>query len=153
MNNKKVEPDCTPLIKKIHRTQPGYMHLISSTLRDVLRFGAVGIIATAIHLGIALSLNIVAGFSPLASNTIAFLCALLASYLGNLKWAFGAQEHNAVRAGKFLITACIGFLVNSAILAFLVNEQIMSDPLAIVVSVFCVPLITFVTFKFWVFKR
>lgn len=153
MNKKKDGASCDWLLQKIQQVDSGHLHLISSTLRDALRFGAVGIIATAVHLGVALSLNVGAGFSALASNTIAFCCALQVSYFGNLKWVFGVQEHNKIRSGKFLITTCTGFLLNSTILALLVKEQIMPDPLAIVVSVFCVPLFTFVTFKFWVFRR
>lgn len=153
MNNEKVDVSRDPLLQRTPQAESNQLGLISSTLRHALRFGIVGITATAIHLAVALSLNIGLGLSALASNTAAFFCALLASYLGNLKWVFGAQEHNKIRAGKFFVTAGAGFLLNSTILALLVTQQIMPEALAIVVSVFCVPLATFAAFKFWVFRR
>lgn len=126
---------------------------LSATFVHAIRFGIVGITATAVHLGIALSLNVLLDITALVSNSVAFCGALLVSYFGNLRWAFGTQQHNVLRAGKFLLTAFSGFIINTVILAFLVSKQIFPDALAIIVSVFFVPLVTFVAFKFWVFSR
>ncbi|MBQ0799670.1 MAG: GtrA family protein [Porticoccaceae bacterium] len=125
----------------------------TDTMIHIVRFAVVGISATAVHLGVALCLNMAIGISALVSNIIAFCCALLVSYFGNLKWVFRVKEQNKFRAGKFLITALSGFFLNNTILVLLITQGLMADALAIVVSVFCVPLITFVAFKFWVFAR
>ena len=46
------------------------------TLRQISRFGLVGIIATAVHVGVGLGLHEGADLRPLWANLIAFGCAL-----------------------------------------------------------------------------
>jgi putative flippase GtrA len=55
------------------------------TLRQISRFGFVGIVATAVHVGVGLGLHEGADMRPLWANLIAFCCALGVSFFGQIR--------------------------------------------------------------------
>lgn len=113
------------------------------------RFAIIGLLATAVHLSLVrlyfFSIN---QPSEYIANIIGFSVAFLVSYLGHRHFTF-RQKGDFF---KFLVVAFVGFILNNAILASLLHQARLTGWLAVTVSTLCVPIITFILAKFWVFK-
>ena len=66
----------------VYDARPRDERSIMLILEQLSRFGFVGVMATAVHVGVGLGLNEFAGFPPLWANLIAFGCALGVSFFG-----------------------------------------------------------------------
>lgn len=121
-----------------------------------LRFGVVGLTATAVHVGAFAALIELAGLAPLAANLAAFAVAVAVSFVGHFHWTFRAQTARrdvAVRRAfvRFALVACVGLALNSLAVFVVVDLMALSYRYAIVIMVFVVPLVVFAIAKFWVF--
>ena len=77
-------------------------------LRQVFKFGLVGVLATLVHLLIGFLL-LQAGWNPLAANAVAFSVAFLVSFFGHLRYSFADQNvDTSTSLWKFVIVALIG---------------------------------------------
>lgn len=65
---------------------PDQPHL--ATIKDFLRFGAIGFLATVIHIGIAVALVEDSMTTPVAANAIAFFPANAFAYFANSRFNF-----------------------------------------------------------------
>lgn len=59
--------------------------------RSMLRFAAVGILATLTHVAVAAWVLWTLGWSSAAANGLAFVIANLVSYMGNTCWSFATR--------------------------------------------------------------
>lgn len=116
------------------------------------RFGIVGMVATAVHIMIVWLLLAFMAFSPLVANTFAFLTAFGISFFGHYRWTFGSPGNTGRAIKRFLLISVSAFVVNTLLLAFLVRGEWFSPTIAAIFSAAVVPLITFVTSRFWGFQ-
>src|SRR6188474_377402 len=84
---------------------------------ELMRFGVVGISASAVHLAVVLLL-VPLTVPPLVANVAAFGIAFQISYYGHRNWTFRA---NGARASymKLLIVSLASFAINEALYAVL----------------------------------
>lgn len=127
----------------------------SQILFELLRFGSVGLIATAIHSGVYLTA--LHFMIPQAANLGGYLCALLVSYLGHGKVTFrqSAQDAEAPsgRRWKFAIVSMLGLFLNSAFV-YLCENVLASAPWVAVIFIGGItPAITYIFLKLWVFAE
>ena len=116
------------------------------------RFGAVGLLATLVHVAVGLGLAGAFGIAPLAANFAAFSVAVLVSYLGNRGWTFGLDGSGRLdQLPKFLVTAVLGLALNQALVFVLVERLGWSYGAALAVVVAVVPLVSFAANRWWVF--
>lgn len=97
------------------------------------KFAAIGFTNFAVGAGVLnsiLALTSSSGVSSYSSgvgytiaNSIAFIVALLSSYIWNKYWAFDATQSGGggVEFGKFLVVTIIAFLINNAVASSVVN--------------------------------
>ena len=117
-----------------------------------VRFGAVGLLATLVHVGVGLSLAGGLGLAPLAANFSAFSVAVLVSYLGNRGWTFGQDgSGRLVQLPKFLLVALLGLALNQVLVFMLVERLAWTYGAALAVVVLVVPLVSFAANRWWVF--
>ncbi len=123
------------------------------TLRQISRFGFVGIIATAVHVGVGLGLHEGADMRPLWANLIAFGCALSVSFFGQTRLTFPDSTADGSAFVRFTVVAVSGLALNQT-MVWLVTS-VFGGPywLALAIIVFTVPGITFLLLKFWALKR
>ena len=123
------------------------------TLRQISRFGFVGIIATAMHVGVGLGLHEGADMRPLWANLIAFCCALGVSFFGQTRLTFPDSAADRSAFVRFSIVAVSGLALNQTIVWAMTS--VFGGPywLALTIIVFTVPGITFLLLKFWALKR
>ena len=120
---------------------------------EILRFGVVGLIATATHF-LVLWLSIeMAGAPKALANGLAFLVALSVTYLGQSRWVFRAARRNATRALRFIVTAVGGFIANVVIMAFAIGPLGWSYRAGFVAAVCIVPALSYLASRHWVFRN
>lgn len=76
----------------------------------LIRFGAVGLAATALHLGVAWGLGAATAWPLAAVNAAAYATAVGLSYLGHRFWSFQSRRPTAHSLPRFLAlsAACLG---------------------------------------------
>ncbi len=115
----------------------------------IVRYGLIGLASTGIHLCVAYLYLYTVRDSIVMSNLIGFFSAFLFSYIVQSKYVF---EHavSFKKAFKYFTVQFSALLAAIYIshLALIYNSYIKT-----VVIVFLLPLITFITHKFWTFSE
>ena len=122
-------------------------------VRQLSRFGVVGLVATAVHVGVGLGLNIGVGIAPLAANLIAFLSALGVSFLGQTRITFPGARADGAAFARFSFVAVTGLALNQAIVWVVTSALGGPYWLALAVIIATVPWITFALLKFWALRH
>ena len=118
----------------------------------VLRFGLIGLVAAAVHYGIAVGLTWFAGIPPQAANVCGYLLALLVSYHGQDRYTFARSPKNAPRFARFAATSLGGFLLNAASYASLLRFTSLDYRIALALVLGVVATLTYLVLGRWVFK-
>jgi putative flippase GtrA len=121
-------------------------------LIELLRFGAVGGIATLVHaLGYLLALSVLA---PQAANFAGFAGAVAFSYFGHRYFSFKAQDARDARPKsglRFVIVSAIGYALNAGLVQM--SDKVLGAPeLGFWFIALVTPVVTFLLLKFWVFR-
>ncbi|MEX0828071.1 MAG: GtrA family protein [Haliea sp.] len=117
-----------------------------------LRFGVVGVAATAIHIGVLLLLIVNTNIPLLSANAVAFCCAFVCSFTGNYYWTF-QYPGNRVRAiVRFMVIALSAFILNMLLLNWLAQKNWMADVYTGIAAIIIVPVITFLGSRLWGFR-
>ena len=123
------------------------------TVRQISRFGFVGVIATAVHVGVGLGLHEGADMRPFWANLIAFCCALGVSFFGQTRLTFPDSSAGGAAFVRFAAVAVSGLGLNQSIVWVVTSLFASSYWLALVIIIFTVPGITFLLLKFWALRR
>lgn len=134
------------------RAMDGNAQAVLKEFLIALRFGAVGGVATAIHLVILFVLLSHISLSLFLANATAFGCAFGVSFLGNYRWTFGAPGAVRLAVLRFFVVSLLAFLVNNLVLAAMLQANWLEPTLSALVSALVIPVITFLASRFWAFK-
>lgn len=118
----------------------------------MLRFVAVGILATLVHMAAALGLLVIPKFPIMAANVTAFLLAFSVSFTGNFFWTFQARGPIRKSLSRYLLIAAGAFFANNLVLAGLLGTHRIDAMKAIVISAAVVPVCTYVLSRLWAFQ-
>lgn len=119
---------------------------------QIIRFGSVGIMVSAIHYLIAV-LMISFGVWPLWANFFAFIFALHLSFFGHFYWTFAhVQAFRLSTAMRYLAVAVFGFCVNEGLFYSLLHWTQIGPQWCLLWVLLIVAAITFQLSRFWVFK-
>jgi len=102
-----------------------------STMRimgQVFRFGAVGVLNTAIGLAVILALQNGVGLNSALSNLSGYLVGLTVSYHLHRTWTFRHRGNAAERAPRYLISVAVSYLLNLATLTALLWLGVGATP-------------------------
>jgi putative flippase GtrA len=122
-------------------------------LGEILRFGIVGITATAVHLGVLAAGVELLNVPPVVMNGAAFCVAVSITYFGQSLWVFRAGRRDAGQISRFATSVLIGVLGNMAIMAFSVHILDVPYLYGFIASLILVPAVSFLLSKFWVFAN
>jgi len=118
-------------------------------VRRIFRFGAVGVAATGIHVVVAAYLIGSRGLHPTIGNGIAFVCAMVSSYVGNALWSF-QQNLSGQTFIRFIAVSLAGLTATLAI-SGVANAIGMHYFVGIGAVVVLVPMLTFLLHSVWTF--
>lgn len=137
-------------------------------IRQVIRFGAVGAVNTAVDLVVLNLLIFTTGMGRSGAmfalyKGIAFFCAVLNSYLINRTWTFKRVKTKStmLEGSQFLFISLLGGLVNIASAWYVatythpvwgVNPKLWPSVAALVGTLFALGF-NFIGYKFWVFRH
>ena len=120
-------------------------------LRQVIRFGLVGIAATATHAGVAVALVEAVSLPFLWANALAYGCAVGVSYGGHRVWTFDSRGAHRVQLPRFVAVSLGGLALAQAIGWAVHNALGLPYGVALACVVVGVPTATFAAHRFWVF--
>lgn len=120
-------------------------------IAQLSRFAGVGLLATLLHVVVALLASGLLAFSPQAANAVGFAGAVTFSYLGHGKITFGAELAHRFHAPRFFAASGLGLALSSAITYGITVWLGASFAAAMGVVAIAVPVSTFILLKFWVF--
>lgn len=122
-------------------------------LKQLSRFGFVGVIATAVHALIGLGLHNGLGISPLVANFFGFGCALCVSFFGQTRLTFPAATADTRAFARFATVAVTGLAFNQLIVWIVTGLLVQPYWLALCIILATVPWITFLLLKFWALRH
>ncbi len=117
---------------------------------SVIRFGVSGLLATGLHIAIAMPLMIRCHASPALANSVAFACATLWSYLANTLWSFSSAP--GIRNACRFVAVALGGLTLTALVSALAQQAGAPPLVGIAAVVSVVPAFTFVAHRFWTYR-
>jgi putative flippase GtrA len=122
-----------------------------SEVAKLIRFGISGVLATGLHVAIALSLIGWCAAPPPLANAVAFACATVWSYLANTLWSFSAAP-DLRNACRFAVVALCGMSL-TALIAGLAQKAGAVPLVGIGLVVSVVPGFTFVAHRYWTYRK
>jgi putative flippase GtrA len=122
-------------------------------LGRVARFGIVGALATAIHVGVTVGLIEVFSWRAFWASLLAFCTAVGVSYVGHHAWTFGARGNHGRHLPRFVVVSAAGLGLNQAIVFIVVDGLRWHYSLAITAVVLIVPAFGFIASRNWAFSR
>lgn len=130
------------------------MDLKNKLLKQIMRFGIVGGSAAFVNFSIVILL-VESGVlqQPLYANMIAFVFAFQVSYFGHRYWTFNGTvtEHRVAMPRLFVISGT-NFIANEGLFYFFLNTFQLPYPLALLLVLAILPVVTFTFSKLWVFR-
>lgn len=124
-----------------------------SSVTEILRFGIVGLTATAVHFLILTLAVEKLSIPPSPANGMAFLCALFVTYLGQSLWVFSERSrHSAAQMLRFMISLGVGLFTNIGIMALSVHGLGLGYQTGFILGLVLVPALSFPINRLWVFK-
>jgi putative flippase GtrA len=121
--------------------------------RQLFYFGIVGTTAAFVQLSIVILLVSFTGLHPLTANIVGFIFAFNVSYFGHRLFTFAGtstQHHIAVR--RLLSVAISNFIANEGLFYIFLMVFKFYYPIALLLVLLILPVITFILSKKWVFK-
>ncbi len=121
-------------------------------LLRLCRFGAVGVAATLVHMGISLGVHTLLTTGVQTANLIGFLVAFIVSFLGQYHWTFQSDQPYRKAMLKFFLVAFGGYLASASMLGILsVYMAWLDAELRLLLSILIIPAITYLLGRFMVF--
>jgi putative flippase GtrA len=120
----------------------GWFGCSPALARQMIRFGFVGVWASATYIGMMALMCDVLGTSIVFAAFCAFVVATAMSFAGNALWTFGAQP-TAGNAAKFLTVTLMGLVLNLSI-AWVMERMGAGYLMVSLVILLTVPLFNFI---------
>lgn len=122
-------------------------------LRELMKFGIVGGLATVIHASVGLSAVVWFGMSGGTANVIGFASAWWVSFLGHQTFTFAGRADYDRALLRFIVHSVTLFLIAFAITTALTTVFTgLSDGFVPVLAACIVPVLSFLSSKFFVFR-
>lgn len=119
----------------------------------MVRFSIVGIVATVVHVSVAIVAIDYAGVSPVIGSVIGFLAAFLVSYVGHFRFTFHVQGQYRDYVLRFGIGSLVSFVLSTVLVWVLTGPLRVDAKLALVATGIIVPISNYLINRLWVFFR
>ena len=120
---------------------------------ELFRFGCVGVVAAAVHFCLVMLAVTYSGMLPLVANIFAFAIAFQVSYWGHRLFTFrGTNTSHRSAFSKLVFIQLINLAANESLFYIFLSMN-LPYPLALFFTLTILPLFTFISTRFWVFKH
>jgi putative flippase GtrA len=120
-------------------------------LTKLLRFCAVGVLATALHLSVSFVALNFADLTVWGANLFGFLVAAVFSYLGHYHFSFASERIHRAAIARFCVTTLTAYLANIVSVWLLINYFSLEDSIALIIGISVMPIVTFTLSRLWVY--
>jgi putative flippase GtrA len=117
-----------------------------------LRFGLVGVVATATHMVVSISLLKLAEFSPVLANMTAFCVAFSVSLIGHTLFTFRSRLSLAIGV-RFSVVALLSLMVSTLTVWMMSRVPFVSPTIATLSGAFCAPVVSYLFNSLWTYRR
>ena len=121
--------------------------------RSLAAFGVVGVMATAVHFAVGLSLVGAGLMRPFTANIVAFLTAFGVSYAGHRRFTYRSSAPSSRALPRFFVVAALGLFLNQVIVYLCVDMLGWSYLAALLIVVSTVPAAIYVIGRYWAFRE
>ena len=122
-------------------------------IRQLIKFGIVGVSSTVIDWGIYLLLTRIFGFYYLMAKILSFGVAVLNSYIWNRRWTFRSNDPAKLKQFiKFLTISFVGVVLNTFIMYLSVEHLRWHDIYGLFLATAIVLFWNFLANKFYTFR-
>lgn len=120
-----------------------------------MRFGLVGILATALYAVLATVLMQPGwiGLPPVRASLTAYAAAALFSYLAHKSVTFMSRGRHLTEAPRFLLLTAAGFAVAYGMPALLTDLLDLPGIVPVLVTSIFIPMLNLLVLRHWVFAR
>jgi putative flippase GtrA len=117
------------------------------------RFSTVGVVATVVHIGVAMTAVAVVGVNPTIGAVIGFCAAFVVSYFGHFRFSFAVPGRYRDYLLKFAVGSLVSFLLSTT--AVWVATAILGIDYkpALIALAIIVPVSNYLMNRFWVFLQ
>ncbi|HBO61761.1 MAG TPA: GtrA family protein [Olsenella sp.] len=118
---------------------------------QLLKFGVVGVAATAIDFGVMVAMTELAGWDPVLSAGVSFVVSLAFNYVASMRFVFARRDDlsRARELAIFVALSLVGLAINEALMWLGVNALSISYLVVKVAATCVVMLWNFVSRKRW----
>ncbi|RMG53794.1 MAG: GtrA family protein [Gammaproteobacteria bacterium] len=122
-------------------------------LGRLFRYGMVGASGTALHYAVLIMLVQLFGIDPVWATTAGALCGALLNYHLNYHWTFASRRPHREALSRFMLVAGSGLLLNTGLMALLVDGLGWYYLVAQVLTTALVFFWTYLANAFWSFRH
>lgn len=115
-----------------------------------IRFGLVGLAASASYFLLGLLFVNLWGLPTMAGNTLAYVLSFVVSYLGQSVWTFQSTDSHRDTLPKFAMAQVIGLAINSCVVKACMR---LGYPVAMLMAIAVTPAAVYIICKYWVFPQ
>ncbi|KZE70481.1 hypothetical protein AV654_06245 [Paenibacillus elgii] len=130
------------------------MRIISSNqIVKIFKYGLVGVLGTTIHFLSLIFFVEVFQLGPILSSSLGFIIVVILSYYLNKKWTFQTDNKIFTEFTKYLITSCVGLLLNMVIMRYAIDIlewDYLTSQLLVTIAI---PISNFILNSLWTFKK
>ena len=127
--------------------RPGYVN----EFWKLVRFSAVGGVATMVYVTAAMIAVAFGGVSPTVGAVIGFCASFLVSYVGHFHFTFAVPGRYRDYVLKFAISSLASFLISTTTMWGMTNVLMIDYKIALVAVAVLIPICSYLFNRFWVF--
>lgn len=120
-------------------------------IRQMLRYGMVGVLSNIAGYAIYLLLTYIGG-TPKATMTMLYVVGALVSFFANRRYTFQHDGHIGVAGLRFALMHLTGYLLNFLLLLIFVDKLGFAHQIVQAIAIFIIGFYLFFMFRFFVFS-
>lgn len=124
---------------------------MNGTVRQLIRFGVVGLASNAIGYGLYLLLTRI-GVGPRYAMSVLYSIGVLQAFVFNKRWTFNHQGSSVNALGNYVLLYALGYAFNVVTMTVCIEVLAWPHQWVMLGLLLIMPLLFFGGQKFWVFR-
>ena len=120
-------------------------------LRRFVLYAVAGFAATGTHYAVMMALVAWANVPEVAASCVGFLAGACVKYPLNYWTVFGSRQRHRVAMARFVVALAVSFVLNAALLAFLLRALDVHYMVSQVLTTGAVLLVNYLLARYWIF--